>query len=138
MNTKPRTILILIGLFLAGAASGALLALRLSGRPAERRPFAERNMERMDQVLGLTPEQKPQIEVILYDTSDELGKLRRTGAELIGKMNTQIEALLTAEQKMKFGVFQAEQAERLRRCSAEREQHGRTGREGKPPPPPPN
>lgn len=136
MNTKPRTILILVGLFLAGAASGALVALRLCGRPPQRLPFAERNMERLEHILGLTPEQRSKIEVIVRTTSDEMWKLRHAGAAELGKMNAQIEVLLSPEQKTKFAVFQMEQAERMRRRMAGREQHGRPGSEGRPPPPP--
>ena len=81
MNTKPRTILILVGLFLAGAASGAFLTLRLDprghDRSPERRPFMERNLERMDRAVVFTPEQRSQIEALLRSTGDELMKLRR-------------------------------------------------------------
>lgn len=146
MNMKPRTLLVLIGIFLAGAVSGALLALRLGPPghkpPAERRPFAERTMARLDEVLVLSPEQRPQVEAILRNTGDELSKMRREswrlGAEAISKMNTQIAPLITPEQQPKFAAFLAEQEERMRRNQAERDKRGRLGREGQPPPPPQN
>lgn len=153
MNMKPRTVLILAGIFLTGAASGALLALRVArpdrGRPPERHQFMERNWDRLDRVLAFTPEQRPPVEALLHATGDELGKLRReslrTGAEEICKMNAQIEALLTPAQKAKFQTFQREQAERMRRHQSEHEPRSgprRSGesppespREGPPPPP---
>lgn len=144
MNTKLRTILILVGLFLAGAASGVFLTLRLAptgrDRVRERRPFVERNLERMDHALAFTPEQRPQIEALVRSTGEELAKLRRqswraTGQQIRG-MNAKIEALLTPEQRVKFAAYQKEQSERLRRHQLERDQRARQRRSGEPPPPP--
>ncbi|MBK8478810.1 MAG: hypothetical protein IPL39_21755 [Opitutaceae bacterium] len=142
MNTKLRTILILVGLFLAGAASGAFLTLRLAPtgreRVRERRPFVERNLERMDHALAFTPEQRPQIEALMRSTGDELAKLRRQSwratAQQIRGMNAKIEALLTPEQRAKFATYQKEQFERLRRHQLERDQRARLRRNGEPPP----
>jgi Spy/CpxP family protein refolding chaperone len=143
MNTKPRTILILAGLFLAGAASGAFLALRLApqghGRAQERRPFMERNMERMDRALAFTPEQRPQVEAVMRATGEELAKLRRDSREVtfqrIRSMNAKIEAMLTPAQSAKFADYQKEQFERMRRHQVERDQRGRS-RSGDAPPSP--
>ena len=148
MNTKPRTLLILAGLFLAGVASGAFLTMRLApghhDRAPERRSFTERTLERMDRALVFTPEQRPQIEALLRTTGDELAKLRhesrRAALEQIRAVNTRIEALLTPEQRIKFRAFQKDQFERMRRHQVERNQREERGRprngDGPPPPPP--
>ena len=142
MNTKPRTLFILIGLFLAGAASGAFLALRLAhsghDRSPEQRPFMERNCERMDRAIDFTSEQRPQVEALMRTTGDELAKLRResreTTVQQIRSMNAKIEAMLTPGQRVKFEAFQKEQFERMRRHQLERDHRGHP-RSGDAPPP---
>ena len=144
MNTKPGTILILTGLFLAGAASGAFLALRLApegrGSQQERRPFLERNLNHMEEVLAFTPEQRLQVEALMRATGEDLTKLRRESrretVQQIRAMNARIDTLLTPEQRVKFAAFQKEQFERLQRRQAERDQRRRQARAGEPPPPP--
>ena len=144
MKTKPRTILILAGLFLAGAASGALVALRMAPRGHDRLPdrrqFIERTLTRMDQAIAFTPVQRPQVEALMRSTGDELSKLRRESwratALQIREMNKRIAALLTPEQQAKFATFQREQFERMRRHQLDRDPQGRPRRSGEMPPPP--
>lgn len=143
MLTKPRTILFLAGIFLAGAVSGVFVAPLVHGRDRGRLPpraFHERNMERLERTLELTPEQRTQVDLLLRETGDRLAKMRREslreGFEQIRAMNVKIAALLTPEQRTKFEAFQREQLERINRHQAERDQrHGRNPADGPPPPP---
>lgn len=144
MITKARTISILAGIFLAGVASGVLLAPLVHHRgppqPAAPRPFIERTMDRLQQKLQLTPGQKTQIEALMRDSGVVLGKIRRDSwqesMKEIQALNEKIAALLTPEQRTQFTAFQQEQFERLRHRQMERE--GRYGFRGDGPPPLPD
>lgn len=141
MNAKPRTILILLGIFLAGVATGLLLPW--SGSQPGKRPekgarlMMTRMLERMDHDFELTADQRNRIEAIVRDSTARLDALRqdafKSGAAAILEMNTKIEALLTPEQRAKFVQMQREQVERMRRHQPGREPFG-PRREGPPPP----
>ena len=145
MLTKPRTILVLVGIFLAGAVSGVFLAplIRIHRPPAPHapRPFLVRTMARLEEKLQLTPEQRKQVEVLAQQAGLELGKLRReswqASVKTIQRLNEGIAAILTPEQKVQFDAYQREQHERLRKRQMDRD--GRYGLRGDdlPPPPPP-
>ncbi|MFT3828655.1 MAG: hypothetical protein QM691_03015 [Opitutaceae bacterium] len=147
MNAKPRTILILVGIFLAGIASGVLLPWRVfpppSARPQSPKPKFLRILERMEEKLDLTAEQRPQVEAIIREGSEKLEGLRResfkVGAAEIEAMNAKIQALLTPAQREKFAEFQREQRERMRRFEREPfgPHHEGGPRDGAPPMPPP-
>ncbi|HLP06576.1 MAG TPA: hypothetical protein VK178_00315 [Opitutaceae bacterium] len=143
MNAKPRTILILVGIFLAGAASGMLLPWRVFPPPGSKhqgpRPKMVRILERIKEELELTPEQRPQVEAIIRESSEKLEGLRResfkVGAAEIEAMNARIQALLTPAQREKFAELQREQRERMRRFEREPfgPRHDHAPREGAPP-----
>ncbi len=140
MITKARTVWILTGIFLAGLASGFLLAPLVPGRgPAPRtpRPFIDRTMERLEEKLSLAPEQRAKVVELLRESGVELGKIRRDSwlesMKAIQRLNEKIAALLTPEQRVQFDAFQSEQLERLRRRQMDRE--GRYGFRGDGPPP---
>jgi len=143
MLTKPRTILVLVGIFLAGAVSGVFLAplIRIHRPPAPHapRPFLVRTMARLEEKLQLTPEQRKQVEVLAQQAGLELGKLRRESwqesMKTIQRLNAGIAAILTPEQRVQFEAYQREQIERLRKRQMDRE--GRYGFRGDAPPPPP-
>ena len=144
MLTKPRTILVLVGIFMAGAVSGVFLAPLIHFRRPHTqhapRPFLVRTMARLEEKLQLTPEQRKQVEVLAQQAGLELGKLRRESwqesVKAIQRLNAGIAAILTPEQKVQFESYQREQHERLRKRQMDRE--GRYGlRSDAPPPPPP-
>lgn len=143
MLTKARSISILSGIFLAGMATGVFLAPffhhRGPSQPAPPRPFIERTMDRLQQKLDLTPEQKVRIEALMRDSGVVLGKIRRDSwqesMKEINLLNEKIAALLTPAQRVQFTTFQQEQLERLRHRQMERE--GRYGFRGDGPPTPP-
>ena len=159
MLTKPRTVLVLTGIFVAGAVSGVFLApvLRFHAHaPMQPRPFQERNMERLEQALELNSEQRTKVAELMRQTGLEFEKRRRAAwidnTKLIDDLNAKISAVLTPEQRVKFEAFRKAQLERLfRRMDArdprhrfgpgERRPRGQMPRDdGRPdelPPPPP-
>jgi Spy/CpxP family protein refolding chaperone len=133
MLTKPRTILVLVGIFLAGVVSGVFLAplihFRRPPAPHAPRPFLVRTMARLEEKLQLTAEQRKQVEVLAQQAGLELGKLRRESwqesVKAIQRLNEGIAAILTPEQKVQFESYRREQHERLRKRQMDRE--GRYG-----------
>lgn len=142
MKTRPRTILILVGIFVVGAATGVMLAWRVlppwSMRPRTPRPMMSRMIERLDSNLELTKEQRSGIEAILKESFTTLDRMRResfeNGETVIKAMNAKIDALLTPEQRAKFEQLQREQEERLHRQQLNRDPFGGPrGNNGLPP-----
>ncbi len=151
MITKPRTVLVLVGIFIAGLASGVFLAPAVgplfrpkAKMPVPRPSFAERNMGRLEEVLSLTPEQRVKIEALMRQAGDELAKNRRESWRVAGehlrRLNEQIAELLSAEQRVKFEEFKREQEEKIRQRTADPEPRGpkHGGYPPHRPPPPPS
>ncbi len=151
MLTKPRTILILVGIFLAGGVSGVFLAPFVRPREQRQPPppqvFFERHRERLEKALDLTTEQRAQVAVLLQQTSEEMTKLRheslRDGMQRMKALNGKITAILTPEQRVKFEKFQRDQLERMQRHQMDRDQRhprrpGERAPSGDMPPPPPD
>ena len=148
MLTKPRTILVLAGIFVAGAVTGVFLAPLVRWHGPHRPPlqaFHERNMHRLEQVLDLNAEQRIAVDKLMRETAQELATQRReswqANTRKLQEMNAKIEALLTPEQRKRFAVFRQEQIERLNRRLGERlPRHMQVPDgmrpEGMPPPPP--
>lgn len=136
-----------MGIFAAGGATGAFVALRLEHKAAHERAFGSfmvKQLGKMTEELALTPGQRAQVDAILHRCSEDLGALRRDSITATSgkfrEMNQKISALLTPEQAAKFEEMLQRQRERFRRFQAERaERRGdREGpRDGKQPPPPP-
>lgn len=147
MFTKPRTILVLAGIFVAGAVSGVFLApvLRFRGHATMHRSFHERGMERLERALDLTPAQRSQVAELMRQTGLELEKQRREAwsgsAKLLDELNAKIAAELTPEQRVKFENFRNAQRERLQRRFGDRDPRRHPSPGSMPPPgdaPPPD
>ena len=143
---KILIVLCLAGIFVAGGATGAFVALRVAHHIAEERSlmhtFVPRQFERLKKELNLTSEQQEKVDKILREGTEQISTLRResirAGAVRIREMNQKISAILTPEQQAKFEEFLKKQRERIRRFQAERgERRGPPNepREGPPPPP---
>jgi Spy/CpxP family protein refolding chaperone len=120
---NPRVILILLLVFLAGAAAGALsmrygihgLRARPVGGPYWKEGGKEISLQRFRRELDLTPEQAQQMETVLDDfvlyyqmLQTQMDEVRASGKERIVR-------LLNPEQRKKFDRIMAElQARRLR------------------------
>lgn len=140
---KSLIVLCLIGIFAAGGATGAFVALRLEHKAAHERAFGSfvvKQLGKMTDELELTPEQRSQVDSILHRCSEDLGTLRRDSITATSgkfrEMNKKISALLTPEQSAKFEEMLQRQRERFRKFQAERAER-RGDRDGTRPPPPP-
>jgi Spy/CpxP family protein refolding chaperone len=143
--TKPWQIwLVLIAIFGTGTAGGWLVARHAARRSARHllppEGWAARQFERVAEEVQLTPEQKERIKPIVAANIDEMLKLRRQALDIVDRMEKQIAAELTPEQRAKY-----EQILQERRAARRQAQDMRNARHraddappaGPPPPPPP-
>jgi len=88
----------------------------ISARGANRE---ERLVERLDRKLDLDARQKEQVRAIVRETREEVRQVRRQFRPqmeaAIGKGQEKISALLTPEQRKKYGQMIAERKEKSRR-----------------------
>lgn len=134
MNRKLKIVLCLAGIFVAGAAAGAFVALRVARHvAAERLPvdaFVPRQMARLTGELDLDPAQKEQVRKILQQAAEEMRALRRESIQAtsakVRELNAKIAEVLTPGQEKKFEEVLKRQRERMRRFQQER-MEGRRG-----------
>ncbi|HUJ44145.1 MAG TPA: hypothetical protein VLW52_11105 [Opitutaceae bacterium] len=127
MNKPWQVSLVLIAIFAAGFVSGGLVAFRVARRHGPLLPPPEawrtRLFEQDAAKLGLTPEQKQRIQPIVKRDLDELVKLRRQSMhslrEIVERMETDIAAELTPEQRKAYEELLKARRERMRRMIAE-------------------
>ncbi|HEY1792646.1 MAG TPA: hypothetical protein VGG34_06985 [Opitutaceae bacterium] len=137
-----QVVLATIGIFLAGLITGAASAFGVvrwivhhprvfppgialfnprMGLPQQITPQLMRNFANQ---LGLTQEQREQIMPIVHGTAAQLGRARHEvqleSVLAIEKMQDQIAALLTPEQKVKFEELISKQRARLQQFRASR------------------
>ena len=129
MNKPWKVVLAFAGIFLAGIVVGGLVTLRVVKHYAQQRlpapdQFGPQLMRRFATQLDLTPEQKEKIKPIVMQGADELRQLRRstegTTRAVIERMQGEIAAVLTPEQKTKFDDLISQQRERMKRFGEER------------------
>jgi len=128
MNRKLKIILCLAGIFAAGAAAGAFVALRVVRTMGNEKTmmanFVPRQMARLSEELELNPEQAEEVNKILQQGAVEIGALRRESLTAtsgkVREMNAKIAALLTPGQTVKFEEFMNRQRERMRRFQMDR------------------
>jgi Spy/CpxP family protein refolding chaperone len=141
MNKPWKVILAFTGIFLAGILVGGLVTLRWGKNVLQRQPMGEQYgpqlMKRLVTELELTPEQQAKLNPIVTAASEELRDLRRstqrTSAAVLVRMQGEIAALLTPQQKAKFDELAAKQKERFRHFMEERARRMKD----RPPPPSP-
>ncbi|MEO6005898.1 MAG: hypothetical protein ABIZ04_25985 [Opitutus sp.] len=123
MNQRLKVILIFTGVFIAGAVSGGPLAMRFMrpDRPEWRRGLRLQVMERLEEELGLTAEQKNRVQPVVLRAQEETQRLRRENikniAVVMDRMHAEISAELTPEQRVKLEDMRKrfrERAERVR------------------------
>ncbi|MCC6414531.1 MAG: hypothetical protein IT582_01280 [Opitutaceae bacterium] len=123
MNKTWKVIVAFLGVFIAGGVIGGVLSLRLVREHARERRTMDRfepmAMKRYVERLGLTDEQRARVREIVRATDTELRRLRGEGFKATvaagEEMNTRIEQLLTAEQKVRLEKIKQEMRERWRR-----------------------
>lgn len=144
MKRKALIVLCLTGIFAAGGAIGAVVALRVAKdmalEKAKPNSFVIRHYKKMTRELELAPEQCEQVNKILRETASDIDALRkasfRESSARLREMNQKIAALLTPEQNLKFEEMLRQQRERIRKFQAERNGRPDGHRDGAPPPPP--
>jgi len=142
--TKPWQIcLVLVVIFAAGGVGGGLVPSPPGGPTAAPPPpppdvWVARDIERAGRVLELTAEQRERIKPVVKNAIEELNQLRRpylrSAHEILMKMEGDIGAILTPEQKVKYQNLLQRQREVWRQVQ---EQRGMRGNRDRPPGPPP-
>lgn len=132
MNKTWKVVLAFIVVFVAGATFGGVLTLSLGRLMAARlqpRPQAFGAQLMMQWMrsgqLDLTPEQREKVRPIVASTTEELRRLHREDAHnaqlLIERMQDQIGAILTPEQRNRFILMIQRQRERMQRFMQEQQ-----------------
>ncbi|MET0263005.1 MAG: hypothetical protein ABW223_08920 [Rariglobus sp.] len=161
MASTAKIILVVGGIFIAGAVTGGFVSLRVADHLAREKQARDRIGPaeiggRLVDQLRLTPEQNQKIRPIINSTSEELRKVRRESfnqtATLVAAMDVEISKVLTEEQRVLLKDVRAREEERRKQWMAERnkrrearppggpEEGGRPAGGGLPPPdaPPPS
>ncbi len=134
---KPwKLVLLLVGIFAAGAVTGAFVTMAVVKKAAENRRAPEQwvsaRLKMIAQRLELTPEQIETLAPVMKRNSEDLSQLRqdsmRDTRRLIERMGKDIAAVLTPEQRVKFVELNREMKERARRMMEQRRKEGRDRR----------
>ena len=145
MNKPWQVCLVLVAIFAAGGISGGLVAFQIARKHAPPPPgvWIARRIENVARELQLTPAQMERVQPIVKRNVEELTKLSRQAMqpvhEILGRMEAEISAVLTPEQRIKYEQILKERREVRRRMQ---DQHGlrgereRRSEERLPPPPP--
>jgi Spy/CpxP family protein refolding chaperone len=145
MNKPWQVCLVLVAIFAAGGISGGLVAFQIARRHAPPPPgvWIARRIENVARELQLTPAQMERVQPIVKRNVEELTKLSRqsmhTLHEMLERMETEIGAELTPEQRTRYEQILKERREVRRRMQ---ERHGMRGEwerrsDDRPPLPPP-
>ena len=152
MTAKPwKLILLLAGIFLAGGVAGGFLTLRYAHQKMRERGAPEQwgpaRLKMLADRLDLSPDQVDRLKPIVRRDVEDLNRLRQQSfsetRRILERMERDIAAVLTPEQKRKFEQLNKEFRERARKMFEQRRNerrdgkpHGPGGRDGPPPPPP--
>jgi Spy/CpxP family protein refolding chaperone len=145
MNKPWQVCLVLVAIFAAGGISGALVAFQMARRHVPSPPgvWGARRIENVARELELTPAQMERVRPIVKRNVEELTKLSRQAQkpvhEILERMETEISAVLTPEQRTKYEQILKERRDVRRRMQ---DQHGMRGEwerrsDERPPAPPP-
>lgn len=145
--SKPwKLVLLLAGIFLAGGVVGGAVTLHFVREFAQRRAEPEQwgpaRLRMLAHRLELTPAQIEQLRPVVRRNMDDLAHIRQDGMRdtrrVLQRMEQDIAAVLTPEQREKFARLNAELRERSRQMMERRrmERRGPGAGDGPPPPPP--
>ena len=124
MSTKPwKIIVLLVGIFLAGGVTGAFVMLRVGHDLVARRPrpeqWAPQQLKRLIDRLDLKPDQVELLRPIIHRNMEEISRLRSYSIQetrtIYERMEREISAQLTPEQRTKFEQLNKEMRERARK-----------------------
>ncbi len=130
MTDKPwKLVLLLAGIFAAGAVTGSFVTVRMG------RQMMQKHIAPPDQMgpmrfkllvdkLELTPEQQEKLRPIVMRNMEEMGRVRMNSLaearRIAERMNKDITAVLTPEQKAKFDEMNRKMRERFQRFLRDR------------------
>jgi Spy/CpxP family protein refolding chaperone len=129
MMDKPwKLVLLLVGIFAAGAVSGGFVAIRFGHpRPLRSRGegnFREDRLKMLTERLDLTTDQQDKLRPILRPYAEDLSRIRNSSIEetrrVLERMEQDIAAVLTPEQRVKFDQMNREMRERMQRLMKDR------------------
>ncbi len=119
MDPSWKAILAFAGVFVAGGLCGVALSYRLPHAPHPRPHI----MQRLERDLALTDAQKEKIEPMVHRAQEDVQRLRRENIRSIGavmeKLQSDIAAELTPEQRVKQDAMRKRFRERVERMRAE-------------------
>lgn len=136
MNKPWKLILLLVGIFVAGGATGVLLTMSVGRSWLKKRSLPEQwaplHLRVLTKRLDLSGEQVEQLRPIVRRNIEELERIRsqwmKDGRAVMERMQGEIAEKLTPEQRRKFEEFNRESRERFRQFTQ--------NRSGRPPPEP--
>ena len=110
MNQPWKVIIVLLGIFIAGAVTGGFVTLRVGRNKILNRPvpeeWAPRHLKRLAERLDLTPDQQEQIRPIVRRNMEQLNRVRNQSMletqTTVEGMQREISGKLTPEQRIKF------------------------------------
>ncbi len=121
MTARPwKIILLLVGIFGAGCIAGGFVAVHLAQKALQRRGLPEQwgpaRLKVLSERLALTPEQVERLKPIVRRDMEDLTRLRQQGfaesRRILERLERDIAAALTPEQKAKFEQFNREMRQR--------------------------
>lgn len=134
--TQPwKVVLVLIGIFLAGAVTGGLVVARFGRELIAHRPMPDQwaavQLRRLAERLDLTPQQQEELKPIIRRNMEELRKLRNYAMSesrtVFERMQREIREKLTPGQRAKYEQMQKDFRERARRVFPDRPWRGPGG-----------
>lgn len=154
MNSPWKLILLLVGIFLAGIITGAVIDRRvvLGPKPSKEHrstvaveQWAPKHLKRLEDGLDLDAAQAEAVRPIIRRNMEELDRLRTYSrsetSSIFERMDREIGDKLTPEQRAKFEQMNKENRERMKRNEPREVQSNGVPRpppkEGELPPPPP-
>ena len=129
MNQPFKLILLILGIFLAGAVTGYFIYPEVAGMRAKpKHPSPEQwgpaRLKKLSEKLGLSPEQEEKLRPIMVRDMAELGRLRTNclaeAKKVFERMEHDISELLTPQQREKFEQMNREMREQMQRFMKER------------------
>ncbi|HVZ65869.1 MAG TPA: hypothetical protein VG936_14990 [Lacunisphaera sp.] len=134
--TQPwKVVLVLIGIFLAGAVTGGLVVARFGRELIAHRPMPDQwaavQLRRLAERLDLTPQQQEELKPIIRRNMEELRKLRNYAMSesrtVFERMQREIGEKLSPEQRAKYEQMQNDFRDRARRVFPDRPWRGPGG-----------
>jgi uncharacterized membrane protein len=140
MNKPWKIVLVLLGIFLAGGVTGAFVMLRIGHQWIAHRPgpeqWAPNHLKRLVERLDLKPEQAEAIRPIVHRNMEELSRLRIESMadikRVFERMEREVSAQLTPEQRTKFEQLNKEMRERAKRFTPDRKNRPGAGPQADP------